>query len=61
MTCEHDGFHGIQSAYDRSSGVLVYFWVCEHCGARLHEARREKYRPTFNPTGNQVFVTARAR
>jgi hypothetical protein len=56
MTCEHDGFHAIQTAYDRSTGVLVYFWVCERCGARLCEARRETYRPAFNPAGNQVIA-----
>lgn len=59
MMCEHDGFHAIQTAYDRSSGVLVFFWICEHCGAQLREVRREEYRPAFNPTGNRVFLTVR--
>jgi hypothetical protein len=61
MDCNHDGFHGIHSAYDHASGVLVYFWTCERCGARLREARREEYRPTFDPRGNQPFLVAGTR
>lgn len=44
--------------YDRNSGVLVYFWTCESCGKRLGEARREDYRPQFDPQGNQRFLAA---
>jgi hypothetical protein len=58
MDCEHDGFHAIGTAYDRTSGILVYFWTCEGCGARLGEARREEYRPAFDPQGNQAFLAA---
>ena len=57
MACDHDQFHSIQTAYDRASGILVYFWTCERCGERLREARREEYRPTFDPEGNQAFLT----
>ena len=59
--CEHDGFRGIRTAYDHRSGVLVYFWTCEHCGTRLNEARREDYRPAFDPHGNERFLAASAR
>lgn len=52
MSCSHDGFHEIRTAYDRESGVLRYFWTCERCGARLREARREEYRPSYDPNGN---------
>ena len=58
MTCSHAEFHGIRTMYDRNSGVLVYFWTCESCGKRLGEARREDYRPQFDPQGNQRFLAA---
>jgi hypothetical protein len=58
--CPHDGFHAIATNYDRGNGVLVYFWACERCGTRLGEARRERYRPSFDPDGNERFVTPRA-
>jgi len=58
MSCNHDGFHGTISRYDQTRGVLVYFWVCESCGRRLAEARREEYRPRFDRTGNDRFLTA---
>jgi hypothetical protein len=56
MDCLHDGFHTIRTAYDRSRAVLVYFWTCERCGARLEEARREEYRPSYDPHGNDRFM-----
>jgi hypothetical protein len=58
MRCAHGGFHAISTAYDRRSGVLVYHWTCERCGARLSEAGREPYRPAFDPRGNERFVRA---
>jgi hypothetical protein len=57
MACSHDGLHGFITAYDRNSGVLVYFWTCERCGERLGEARREPYRPDYDPHGNDRFFT----
>jgi hypothetical protein len=56
MSCSHEGFHGISSAYDRTSGVLHYFWTCERCGARLRKARSEEYRPSYDPRGNDRFL-----
>lgn len=58
--CAHDGFHTIRTSYDRRSGVLVYFWACEHCGARLGDARRERYRPAYDPHGYERFLTSQA-
>jgi hypothetical protein len=58
MSCTHDGFHEIRTAYDRHGGVLEYFWTCENCGVRLHEARREEYRPSFDPNGNDRFLAS---
>jgi len=55
MACPHDGFHTIHTAYDRRREVLVYFWTCERCGERLDEARREAYRPAYDPHGNDRF------
>jgi hypothetical protein len=51
MRCSHDGFHAIQTVYDRSRCVLVYFWICEHCGVRLGEAGSRGYRPSYDPLG----------
>jgi hypothetical protein len=59
-SCAHDGFHAIGTEYDRSKGMLVYLWSCEGCGAPLGEARREPYRPAYDPRGNERFVTPRA-
>jgi hypothetical protein len=61
MACQHDGFHGIRTNYDRTTGVLVYSWTCEHCGKRLGEARREAYQPRFDREGNTRFLAAAAR
>jgi hypothetical protein len=61
MPCSHDGFHAIHSRYDRQDGLLVYYWTCERCGTRLKEARREPYRPQFDPHGNDPFLAATAR
>ena len=58
MACRHKGFHAIRTVYDRSSGVLVYFWTCEDCGKRLGDAAREEYRPAFDPRGNQRHLAA---
>jgi hypothetical protein len=55
MSCSHEGFHEIRTVYERDHGVLRYFWTCERCGARLCEARREEYRPSFDPNGNDRF------
>ena len=52
MACPHDGFHDIQTTYDRKRGVLLYFWTCHRCGAGLGEAGRREYRPSFDPHGN---------
>jgi hypothetical protein len=52
MGCSHDGFHAIRVAYDRKRGMLLYFWTCERCGARLREAGHQDYRPSFDPHGN---------
>jgi hypothetical protein len=39
--------------------VLTYFWTCERCGAQLHEARRDDYRPSFDPRGNDPYLATR--
>jgi hypothetical protein len=56
MGCPHDGFHSICTSYDRRRGLLVYHWTCERCGTRLSEARRERYRPSFDSRGNERFL-----
>jgi hypothetical protein len=61
MSCPHDGFRGIGTKYDRRRSVLVYFWTCERCGERLDEARREEYRPAFDPTGHSRIQPSSTR
>jgi hypothetical protein len=61
VSCSHKGFHEIHSTYDRRDGVLIYYWTCERCGVRLNEARREIYRPQFDPHGNDRFIAAAFR
>jgi hypothetical protein len=56
MSCSHTGFHTVSSHYDRDRGLLVYHWTCERCGARLKEARRDDYRPSFDPRGNDPYL-----
>jgi hypothetical protein len=60
MACPHDGFHGIHTTYDRKRGLLVYFWTCQRCGARLRAAGRQEYRPSFDPHGNDHLFRATA-
>jgi hypothetical protein len=61
MTCAHEGFHAIRTKYDQPQGVLIYFWTCERCGARLGEAHRLAYRPTYEPNGNGQFSASQRR
>jgi len=61
MSCNHDGFRGIQSAYDRRRGLLVYFWTCERCGTRLNEATRTEYRPAYDRDANERFFASQSR
>jgi hypothetical protein len=61
VSCSHEGFHAIRSWYDRQGGVIVYYWTCEHCGALLREARREPYRPHFDPQGWERFMAVLPR
>jgi hypothetical protein len=51
MSCSHEGFRTVCSSYDREQAVLVFYWMCERCGTRLHEASRTAYRPRFDPLG----------
>jgi hypothetical protein len=55
MACAHDSYRTFDSHYDFRRGVLVYYWRCESCQARLEEATRLDYRPSFDPGGNDKF------
>lgn len=58
MACDHHGYHTVRSEYHPGPELLIYLWICERCGARLGEARRMRYRPRFNPRGNDGYLTA---
>lgn len=55
-SCAHDGFHEIRTAYDQRRGLLVFYWTCEDCGARLGEAERAEYRPRFEPPASDASL-----
>jgi hypothetical protein len=50
-----------ESAPRTTARVLVYFWTCERCDARLGDAGRERYRPSFDPHGPQRFQASLGR
>jgi hypothetical protein len=56
MECRHNGFRSVSSSYSGHAGLLVYYWVCDRCGARLDEIQRERYRPAYDPHGNDPFL-----
>jgi hypothetical protein len=56
MACTHSGFHGTCSRYDPVRELLVYFWVCEECGVRLKEYKRETYKPRFDPQAHRRYL-----
>jgi hypothetical protein len=58
MECSHNEYRSIDSSYDHPRGMLVYFWRCERCGARLGEAQRVRYRPQYDPGGHKRFLPA---
>ena len=61
MECQHDGYHAIETSYDRRRGVLIFVWTCEQCGTRLGEVGRQKYRPAFKEShGNAKLATPRS-
>ncbi|HEU0025233.1 MAG TPA: hypothetical protein VFQ12_11405 [Thermoleophilaceae bacterium] len=57
MGCRHNGYREIRSTYDADSGMLVYHWTCEQCSASLGEVARTAYRPVFDPSGNDEYLT----
>jgi hypothetical protein len=57
MACRHDGYREIRSTYDADTATLVYHWTCEGCSERLGEAARTAYRPSFDPRGNDEYLT----
>jgi hypothetical protein len=59
VACEHDGYHGIVTRYDRVVGLLTYYWRCESCGVVLHEASRLRYRPRFAPLPQTSYLERR--
>jgi hypothetical protein len=59
MACEHDGYREIVSRYDRTHGLLMYYWRCEACGVLLHEATRLRYQPRFAPLPQASYLPHR--
>jgi hypothetical protein len=57
MNCSHDGFHSGRGRYSRDTGHLHYVVVCDECEQELSEIHRETYRPSFDPHGNDEFLS----
>ena len=36
--------------------MLAFLLTCERCGTQLRELRREPYRPSFDPRGNDPYL-----
>jgi len=58
MHCSHDGFHTGHGRYDANTRQLRYIVTCDACGTELREVLVEPYSPTFDPHGNDAYVTA---
>jgi hypothetical protein len=55
--CKHDGFHTGQGRYSPDSGQIRYVMICDECQQELAEVHRLEYRPSFDPHGNDSFLT----
>ena len=55
--CDHQGFHSSEGRYDASAHKLRYVVVCDACRAELREVSNESYAPSFDPHGNDQFLT----
>ena len=56
--CQHDGFHTGEGRYDAASQTLRYIVTCDGCGVELREVTVERYRPTYDPRGNDAYLAA---
>jgi hypothetical protein len=45
--CEHEGFYTCIGRYDRGTGRLVYFMVCDECHETLRSVGEQPYEPHF--------------
>ena len=56
--CKHQGFHSAEGRYDPESQTLRYILVCDSCQAELREIDAQRYRPRYDPHGNDGFLAA---
>ena len=45
--CKHEGFYTCVGRYDRGTGRLVYFMVCDECHETLRSVGEQPYEPHF--------------
>ena len=45
--CKHEGFYTCVGRYDRGTGRLVYFMVCDDCHETLRSVAEQAYQPHF--------------
>ena len=55
--CDHAGFHSGAGRYDAATETLRYVVVCEACEAELREVLVQPYAPSYEPRGNDGFLT----
>lgn len=55
--CTHDGFHSGEGRYIEETRVLRYIVTCDSCGAELREVTAEQYSPSYDPHGNDTYLT----
>ena len=55
--CDHTGFHSGAGRYDTATETLRYVVVCDACGNELREVLVQPYAPSFDPRGNDGFLT----
>jgi hypothetical protein len=56
--CEHTGFHSAEARYEAATGTLRYIVVCDACRRELRELLVQPYAPSFDPRGNDAYLSA---
>jgi hypothetical protein len=56
--CDHQGSHSGEGRYDAKAHTLRYVVVCDACRTEVREVSVETYAPTFDPRGNDPFVSS---
>jgi hypothetical protein len=58
--CDHQGFHSGEGRYDERTRTLRYVVVCDTCHAEVRVVSVEDYAPSYDPSGNDGYLSAAA-